>query len=208
MKLRFLTVFSITLAVIMVSFFALSSASSVEITGVASSTEQKVITVANSSDKNADAVKVLEARFLNLLNHNFVYGSDFDYVENIVNQSVIALLDMREDNSFISESIVADYVFDMYGIEISDFSEINSDFPSKEGYVYIIPRGYSIYEHEMISVTKNEDGSFTAKTKVTVSYHDGGEYTDFCETLFVENEKSALGFSIISADISVEELAI
>ena len=211
MKLRFLSVFSVTLLIISVLVFSFKSA---PVSNVSKNSGINavgdVITIANNSKKGADSVKVLETRILNLLNHNFVYGDDFCDIEAIVNQSVIALLDSRSENdeSFISESIVKNYIFDMYGIEINDFSEINKDFPQKEGYVYIIPRGYSVYEHEMVSVSLNEDGSYSVKTKITVSSHDGVEHTDFCESLIIENEKSALGFSIISSDIGSESLPL
>ena len=38
-----------------------------------------------------DASKIIEARFLNMLNHSYVYNDAFDSVEEIVNSSVIAL---------------------------------------------------------------------------------------------------------------------
>lgn len=211
MKIRFFSVFSITLTVLMLLIFSLSSTPDVKTTeNGAENVKTEVITVADQVKQKPDSSKVLESRFLNLLNHNFVYNSDFDTIENIVNESVIALLDMRdsEDDSYISENIVKDYIFNMYGIEIDDFSSFNADFPKRSGYVYIIPRGYSTYEHQMVSVTENEDGSYTTKTKVTVSSHDGIEMTDFCETLFIVNENSAFGFSIISSDIESSALTI
>ncbi len=164
--------------------------------------ETAVITVANSMN-SIDSDKVLETRFLNMLNHNFVYDDDYKSVEDIVNNSVFALLDLRdaEDESFIAETFVSDYVFNMYGIKVENYEEINADFPKKDGFVYIIPRGYSTFDHEIKSVTLNEDGSYTVKTVISESYHDSVEYFDECETLFVPNANSAFGFSIIRSVI-------
>ena len=78
---------------------------------------------------------VNSARFLNMLNHNYIYGADFEDVDVMVNGSVPALLSSREDD-FISSGIVTSFMYDMYGIEIVDMSALNADFPQKEGYLY------------------------------------------------------------------------
>ena len=172
--------------------------------------EVKVATVLNNNENKIDTDKVLEARFLNMLNHNFVYGDDFKSVEAIVNDSVLALLNLRdsEKDGYIAETYVKDYVFNMYGIEIESFADINSDFEQIEGYVYILPRGYSVLEHKISSVIKNEDGSYTVKTIVTEASHDGSQFIDECETLFVENTASQFGFSIIRSVIGAKALTI
>lgn len=171
-------------------------------------------TVAPQSEQNtvsaADSRKVLETRFLNMLNHNFVYNEAFDYTEDIVNDSVIALLDLRdaEDDAYVSETYVRDFVFNMYGLLIDDFSEINAEFPSREGFVYIIPRGFSLFNHEILSVSPNEDGSYTVVTSVTIDPHDGEAVKCKAVSLFVKNEKSQFGWNIIYSDISEDLAAI
>ena len=157
-----------------------------------------------------DETQVLKSRFLNILNHNFVYNEDIEDIESVVNCSMPALLDMREneDDSFILENIVSAYIYDMYGAVVDDYSAINSEFPQKQGYVYIIPRGFSVYSHEMISVFENEDGSFTVKTKVYIDAHDDEIEISECTTLFVKNENSTFGFNIIRSDIEFDSLAI
>ena len=169
---------------------------------------QNIITQSESGstveENEFDGSKVLEARFLNMLNHSFVYDTDFEDVESIVNQSIIALLNMRDinDDSYIAQNIVSDYVYSMYGISDIDFSSINTMFPQKQGFVYIIPRGFWIYDHEMISATQNEDGSFTVKTNISVLGHDDSDFVGICETLFVKNEASRFGYNIIYSNIS------
>ncbi|MBR7131970.1 MAG: hypothetical protein IKD04_00400 [Clostridia bacterium] len=205
------TVFGVTavmLAVVAVSlaFFRTAPATP----SVDSVPDSAVVTVANSANGSSHSQKVLQARFLNMLNHNFVYGSDFETVEGVVNSSVIALLDMREDenSSFINQAIVSDYIFNMYGIEDADFSAINADAPQKEGYVYIMPRGYSVYSHTINSVAENPDGSYTVITDVSVSSHDGVGLTERCETLFVPNSASQFGFCIIYSNMQSSSAAI
>lgn len=153
------------------------------------------------------AEKVLESRFLSMLNRNFVYGKDFDSIEAIVNNSVIALLDLRdsENEAYIAENYVADYILDMYGIEDVELDALNPEFAAKEGFVYILPRGYSLYKHSSAEVKQNEDGSFTVKTMVKISDHDGVFTSGVCTTLFVENEASAFGYSIITSELEVAE---
>ena len=156
----------------------------------------------SSESSGADETAVLKARFLNMLNHNFAYNEAFDSVEELANCSVLALFDLRDggDESFIAESYVKTYLYNMYGVEAGDLSGINEGFPHKDGYVYIIPRGFSIYRHRIDSVTLNEDGSYTVITSVEINSHDGGE-TVKAKTLFVKNSDSAFGYNIISSDI-------
>lgn len=169
----------------------------------------QVITVSDGANLKADTSKVLEARFLNMLNHNFVYNESFNTVEEIVNCSMPALLSYRdsEDEAFIAEAYVSGFVFDMYGIDVEDFSSINSDFEKKDGYVYILPRGFAKYEHKITEIVANEDGSYTVFSRVRESAHDGEGIVETCETLFVPCEESSFGFSIIYSNIGCETVS-
>ena len=135
--------------------------------------------------------KVLGARFLNTLNHNFVYNDAFESVYEMTACSEVALLDKAEDG-YIKQSLIAGYLYNMYGVENADFAAVTKDFPQRENYVYVIPRGFS----------ENEDGSYTVVTDVEISSHDSDAETAKATTLFVKNENSAFGFNIISSDIS------
>lgn len=147
---------------------------------------------------NAD--RVLAARFLNMLNHNYVYDTGFDTSEELVNGAVIALLSYEED-SFIPAAYVQDYIFNMYGVELADFSQIHAQYPVKEGYVYVIPCGYSVYSHSMESLSENEDGTYTVVTAVTITTHEGETVNAHARSLFVRNDRSAFGFHLLSSDI-------
>lgn len=155
-------------------------------------------------------VNANETRFLNMLNHNFVYNSDFDNADTIVNNSALALLDLRDADyeDYIKDAYVKGFVKDMYGIEIADMSALNADFPQMDGYLYIIPRGYTKYNHTIVSVKQNEDGSYTVVSDVTVSDHDAASRTQKAVSLFVENSESAFGYNMIYCNIIAESTDI
>lgn len=155
----------------------------------------------NLSDTDSSS-KVLQSRFLNMLNHNFVYGEDYLYVDKIFNLSTIALLDRADETKeFIDETVVLSYIYDMYGIKIEDASAFNSDFPQKDGYVYIIPQGFTVYKHSNAKYTQNEDGTYTVETTVSVEGHDGEIKNLTAKTLFVKNSASSFGFNIVYCEI-------
>ncbi len=148
-----------------------------------------------------DTAKVLEKRFLNMLNHNFVYGDDFYDDEALLNASALALLSLVEDG-FIEEAYLKDYVFNMYGKIYDDFDGINEDMPKQDGGFYIIPRGYDLYEHSLVSVTENEDGSYTVITNVVIDYHFGEKVEAVGTTFFLPSEESQFGFNILYSDLA------
>lgn len=160
-------------------------------------TKTDVLTVSQS-----DAVedKVLEARFLNMLNHNFVYNQDFYSDAALVNNSMLALLDVAQD-SFVEEAVLSDYIYNMYGKVYNSFDFLGENLPQKEGYVYILPRGYEEYTHTAASITANEDGSYTVITNVAISALDGSVQNVKCETLFLPAEDSAFGYNMLYSDI-------
>lgn len=194
MRKNVIAAISLLLCVCLLSFVKVSDKNTQIVEAAAQN--QEVITV-------ADNTKMLESRFLNMLNHSFVYDSDFYNKETLVNNSVLALLDLA-DNGFVSEAYVSDYIFNMYGINVSDFSDINVDFEQKQGYVYIVPRGYSVCEHKIISVTDNNDGSYTVVTNVEISLDDGTVITDTATTVFLQNAESQFGYNIVYSEIGAE----
>ena len=144
-----------------------------------------------------------EARFLNMLNHNFVYNADFDNADTIINNASLALLDLRDSTNedFIANTYVKGFVKDMYGIEIEDMSGINADYPQLDGYLYVIPRGFTSYNHTIVSIKENEDGSYTVVSDVIVDNHDGFAKSEKAVSLFVKNDSSAFGYNMIYCNI-------
>lgn len=194
MKIRYFV--SLVLALTMLASFSVISANPAESDALAADN--------SAASQTADKGKVLEARFLNMLNHSFAYDEELASVEDLVNCAVTALcVSGNIDDSFIEQSRVEDYLYNMYGVEVENLSSVNADFPKKDGYVYIIPRGYTVYKHAVESVRLNEDGSYTVTTSVTLDSHDGkGEGK--AVTLFVKNSDSQFGFNIISSDIIID----
>ena len=163
-------------------------------------TEGSQVSAATADEIQVD---VNEARFLNMLNHNFVYNTDFDNADTIVNNASLALLDLRDsaNEDYIKDTYVKGFVKDMYGIEITDMSSLNAEYPQLDGYLYIIPRGYTSYSHTIVSVEQNEDGSYTVVSDVSVSNHDAAAKTQKAVSLFVENDESAFGYNMIYCNI-------
>ena len=153
----------------------------------------------------ADEIKVNanEARFLNMLNHNFVYNADFEDADTMVNQATLALLDLRDSTNedYIKDTFVKGFVKDMYGIDIADMSGINADYPQLEGYLYVIPRGFTSYNHTIVSIKENEDGSYTVVSEVIANNHDDFAIAQKAVSLFVKNDSSAFGYNMIYCNI-------
>ena len=176
-------------SIIVVSFCSFAPLKSVKATNV----NQETVVVDNS--------KVLEKRFLNMLNHSFVYNEDFYDDDALLNASALALLELANDG-FVDEIYLKDYVYNMYGKIYSDFDDINKGMPEKDGGFYIIPRGYDIYEHSIASVTENEDGSYTVVTNVIIDYHFGEKVEAVGTTYFLPSEDSQFGFIILYSDVA------
>lgn len=190
MKKRFLNCLA-TILVLLLSFSVLS---------VRPSAQESEVPFKTSS---YDANEALKARFLNMLNHNFAYDTAFESAEDLVNCAVLARLNLRDDkdDSYIAENYIKDYLLDMYGIEINDFSVFNTDFPHKDGFVYIVPRGFSVFSHSNAAITENEDGTYTVTTDVTAISHDSDAENGRAVTMFVKSSESKFGFCILSSNI-------
>ena len=196
MRKKFIFSLILAVCVIVLSFVNINTNSSVS--SSVENTKTQVITVAKSNNKQGTA---LEKRFLNMLNHNFVYNDDFYDDYTLVNNSVLALLNVSED-SFVNRVYLDDYIFNMYGKKYSDYSFLDTLSEQPENYVYILPRGYSVYTHKLVSLTKNEDGSYTVVSDVEISFEDGTTSTQRATTLFLENKESSFGFNILYSDIN------
>lgn len=158
------------------------------------------VSAATNQEANSNPV---EARFLNMLNHNFVYNADFDNADTIINNASLALLDLRDsvNEDFIADTYVKGFVKDMYGIDIADMSGINADYPQLEGYLYVIPRGFTSYNHTIVSIKENEDGSYTVVSEVIANNHDDFAIAQKAVSLFVKNDSSAFGYNMIYCNI-------
>ena len=159
-----------------------------------------VSTVSDVIPENLEVVsKVIKARFENMLNNNYVYDLDFESHKNIIENSILALLDKGEDGE-IAKDLVLGFIADMYGLQV-DPAAAEYDFASaSEGMFVILPRGYTEYEHKIMSVTEDE-GGYTVTSSVLVLPHDGEQYVTTATTEFVPNEGSSFGYNIISSKL-------
>lgn len=144
--------------------------------------------------------KVLEAKIQSLLNLNNVFGDGFLDNETLVNCAAINLREFADDDGFIPSGLIETYIKDMYDIDLEITESINSQFPQKEGYVYLIPRGFTEYRHEIVKT--EADGEYiTVYSKMTADFHDAAAQTVDVVSLLIKNENSTFGFSILSSEI-------
>ena len=113
----------------------------------------------------------------------------------------MALLGLAED-SYVQKQYVDDYIFNMYGIQNLNYENLSEELTQKDGFLYILPRGYSLYEHKIVSINENLDGSYTVITDVEISLDDGTYESERATTLFFVNNESHFGFNILYSDIS------
>lgn len=186
-KTTLFVIAAVCLAVILSSFVFSSYAA----TPVSADYEVKTVAETNEN----------EDIFLLMLNKNYVYGVDFDNVDDIVNCSVNVFKDSVDQEGYIPEKDVISFVYDMYGIEIVDLSKLNGEYPYKEGYVYAVS-GFTAYKHSNISVKFNEDGTVTATTNIAVTSLDGDTENLTATTVFVKNNNSKFGYNILTSEIS------
>ncbi len=192
-------------------FLALGMVFSASSYAVSGDCEESVKTETASSETLCE--KALEARFLNMLNHNFAYNDDFTY-DDLIDDSIVAVEIWNENScittdsgdTFVEKDAVLEFARALYGVTIGEeeiaayYGKYDADFPSIDGYLYVLGRGYTLFQHEILSVQLNEDDSYTVKTKVYMS-GDGENGWDTATALIVPNDESPFGFVIGSCDL-------
>ena len=190
----------ISIALVFAVLFVFSAAAPIKKITTVNSVEVGAKTY-EVTNKTVDVVEnVMKARFENMLNNNFLYGSDFESHKVIIENSILALLDKGIDGE-IDKSLVLGFIADMYGLQV-DPAAAEYDFaPASEGMFVFLPRGYTEYEHKVTEVSEDE-GGYTVTSEVVVLTHDGEEYKTTATTIIVPNEGSSFGYNIISSEIN------
>lgn len=190
----------ISIALVFAVLFVFSAAAPIKKITTVNSVEVVAKTY-EVTNKTVDVVEnVMKARFENMLNNNFLYGSDFESHKVIIENSILALLDKGIDGE-IDKSLVLGFIADMYGLQV-DPAAAEYDFaPASEGMFVILPRGYTEYEHKVTEVSEDE-GGYTVTSEVVVLTHDGEEYKTTATTIIVPNQGSSFGYNIISSEIN------
>ncbi len=148
----------------------------------------------------ADTKMVAQAKIQNLLNLNNVYGDDFTNNETLVNAAAINLRSYANENGFIPNDVVTAFIKDIYDIDLEITDAINVNLPQKQGYVYLIPRGYTAYTHEITSITEGPD-FITVTSFVYVDAHDSHVAVGTATTKLVKNDSACFGYNIIDSEI-------
>ena len=137
------------------------------------------------------------SRLTNMLDHNYLYGNDFDDMHTVINNSCLALLSSREDN-YISADVLFPFIDAMYGIPVYCDETLNAQFPRKEGAVYVIPRGFVQYTHTVTGIEK--DGSLLTVTSVARDVDTGKALP--CTAVFTQTDESAFGYHLIVCNLA------
>lgn len=174
---------NIFISVLILSLIILSGFTCLAVSG-----EEKTVEI------GYDAAKV--SRFENMLDHNYLYGNDFDDMHTVINNSCLALLSAREGN-YISTDVLFPFIDNMYGIPVYCDESLNSVFPRKEGAVFIVPRGFVQYEH---SVTQIVDEGATVTVNSVARDVDSGEEIP-CVSVFIKSDESAFGYNLIVCNL-------
>ncbi len=144
--------------------------------------------------------KAFESHIVNLLNLNNVYGEDFTDNEKLVNKAAISMRSYANANGFIEEAVITSFVKDMYDIDLVITDDINKDMPKREGFVYLIPRGYTLYNHTIMDIT--DMGEYLSVTSsVNILYHNNYVEVGTATTKLIKNPNCSFGYSIMDAQI-------
>lgn len=152
----------------------------------------------SASVPNVTIDPVLNARLLNMLEHNRVYNTDFNDTNTIIDNSVVALFEKADEDGYVNRDVVNGFIYSMYGITTAGYTPDNT-FPEKEGHIFIMPKGYDDYSHEITEVETNGDYIYVSSI-LTVDAHDGLAYNLNCNTVFKVNATSGFGYNIISSN--------
>lgn len=174
---------NIFISVLILSLIILSGFTCLAVSG-----EEKTVEI------GYDAAKV--SRFENMLDHNYLYGNDFDDMHTVINNSCLALLSAREGD-YISTDILFPFIDNMYGIPVYCDETLNSDFPRKEGAVFVVSRGFVQYDHTVTEII--EDGATITVNSVARDVDSGEEF--HCESVFVVSNESAFGYNLILCNL-------
>ena len=146
------------------------------------------------------ASNVQKARFENMLDHNYLYGEDFESDKIMIENSILALLD-KSENGQIEQGLVLGFIAGMYGRQVDPSAAEYEFLSADDGMFAILARGYDAYDHTITEVEEIE-GGYLVSSDVTVSPSDGFPFTVTAKSIFVENEGSAFGYNLTASFLS------
>ncbi len=157
-------------------------------------------TASQPQDLPADPITVRNTRLETMLNTNFVYGSDFDSISAMLENAAVSLAIRREDKTVESRNLIS-FVYNMYGVDASVYADEGKTPLTPDGEYPLAPRGYTIYRHQITSVSENEDGTLTVYSHIEADTHDAGIKTYDGISVFKETADSIFGYYLLSSEI-------
>lgn len=139
-----------------------------------------------------------------IINLNRVYGPFVDNDDAVIEEACIVLLDQAEPYEaglIIRESIVREFIRNVYGREVREDAGRYADFPAPEGYYMILPRGYSLMSHRVTGARLLSDGTVEVHSELFLQTHDAPAEQLTSTAILKPDAQSAYGYIIVSAVI-------
>ncbi len=146
--------------------------------------------------------KITASRFETMLNNNFAFGNDFNSVSKLIDAATISLLPHAE-NGTLKNHVIADFVNNMYGLDVLLMADSDKQPLNANGVYQIIPKGFSKYNHTVTEFYIHADETITVYSNAVA---EGEENQPFIAiSRFAKNENSVFGFTLLSCEILINE---
>ncbi len=142
--------------------------------------------------------KITASRFETMLNNNYALGKDFESVSKLIGAASISLLSHAE-NGTLKNSLVVDFVRNMYGLDALTVADTNSEPLTENGVYQIIPKGFSKYNHTVTEIYTHADGTLTVYSNAVIDGDDEAPCTAISR--FAQNQNSIFGYTLLSCEI-------
>lgn len=146
----------------------------------------------------------LDARLTHMLELNQNFDKDFKDDAIILENALISLNQKADDEGFIKTDYVLSFINNMYGYDIVLDGIVMENMPTKDGYLWVIPKGITEYSYKITSLTEYS-GGVTAVARVLANTHDGESESFYVTVDFVENADSCFGYNIASC-VTIKDL--
>ena len=146
----------------------------------------------------------LAARLTHMLELNRNFDKDFKDDAIILENALDSLNQKSDDEGFIKTDYVLSFINNMYGYDIFLDGIVMENIPTKEGYLWVIPKGITNYSYKITSLTEYS-GGVTAVARVLADSHDGESEVFYITVDFIENSESCFGYNIASC-VTIKDL--
>lgn len=136
---------------------------------------------------------VMLARFENILNHNYCFGDDFLFPDELISGAAASLINLCEDG-LIPAAPVDEFVYNMYGKTFSEVPLANGE------YYAVLPRGFNVYRHTVTDYAYLGDGRIAVTTSVVIN-PEAEKETAVCESVFFADGSSIFGYNLLECNI-------